>query len=197
MNKLGTIHQESGFTLIELLVVILIIGILAAIAIPMFLNQRKAAAETALRSDMKNMSTHMYTFFAQNPLEDALPKSGNLGWSVIVRDEGALFAGDRNSLLSGDLYPDGMKSFEVSEGVGLGVVTSVVPGGIREVGDFCIVGNHEGSDYKAVQTPPEGTSSFASSLFYDSANGGFFTPEELPTDEGACASYGQRIAEGT
>lgn len=59
-------HQEQGFTLIELLVVILIIGILAAIAVPVFLNQRKTANEAAVKSDLINAAKVFETEFIAN-----------------------------------------------------------------------------------------------------------------------------------
>lgn len=53
---------DDGFTLIELLVVMIIIGILASIAIPLFLNQKKKAHETSAKSDASNISKEVAAF---------------------------------------------------------------------------------------------------------------------------------------
>ena len=58
--------DQEGFTLIELLVVMIIIGILAAIAIPIFLNQRKSAQDSAIKSDLRSAATEVESFYVNN-----------------------------------------------------------------------------------------------------------------------------------
>jgi type IV pilus assembly protein PilA len=57
-------NEEKGFTLIELLVVILIIGILAAIALPAFLGQRTKGQDAEAKSNARNLVSHMESYFA-------------------------------------------------------------------------------------------------------------------------------------
>jgi type IV pilus assembly protein PilA len=57
---------QEGFTLIELLVVILIIGILAAVAIPAFLNQKGKANDANVKSDINTAQTALETYYTDN-----------------------------------------------------------------------------------------------------------------------------------
>ena len=57
---------RKGFTLIELLIVVVIIGILAAIAIPKFANTKSKAYVTAMKSDLRNLVTAEEAFFSDS-----------------------------------------------------------------------------------------------------------------------------------
>ena len=58
MNSIkGNFNKESGFSLLELTVVIVIIGILSAIAVPIYINSQKEAYISTLKSDVTNLST--------------------------------------------------------------------------------------------------------------------------------------------
>ncbi len=72
------LRSSKGFTLIELLIVVVIIGILAAIAIPKFANTKEKAYISAMKSDLRNLAAAEEAYFADNLsyTTDITPGSG-------------------------------------------------------------------------------------------------------------------------
>jgi prepilin-type N-terminal cleavage/methylation domain-containing protein len=76
--------NRKGFTLIELLIVVVIIGILAAIAIPKFSNTKEKAYMAAMKSDLRNLVTAEEAYFADNTTYTAVQADMNYNASAGV-----------------------------------------------------------------------------------------------------------------
>ncbi|GLY01213.1 MULTISPECIES: prepilin-type N-terminal cleavage/methylation domain-containing protein [Actinoplanes] len=66
IDRLRTKKDDEGFTLIELLVVVVIIGVLVAIAVPVYLNYRQGAADKSAQSDVRGAISAVEQFYTNN-----------------------------------------------------------------------------------------------------------------------------------
>ena len=79
-------RMRKGFTLIELLIVVVIIGILAAIAIPKFANTKTKAYTAAMKSDLRNLVTAEEAYFADSSRYTSVIISTGTGNGVMFRN---------------------------------------------------------------------------------------------------------------
>ena len=94
-------NEEKGFTLIELLVVILIIGILAAIALPAFLGQRQKGQDAEAKSNARNIVSHMESCYTVNETYVGCSTSSDITNSGIP-SSGYAITGEGATALCGD-----------------------------------------------------------------------------------------------
>ncbi len=79
-------HNDTGFTLIELLVVVLVIGILAAIAIPVFVGQQNQAKDAAAKSDIGNAKQALAAFFTTDGFSYSTLQEEFTSYGLVVSD---------------------------------------------------------------------------------------------------------------
>src|SRR5205814_3700303 len=106
----NSIRARKGFTLIELLIVVVIIGILAAIAIPKFANTKSKAYVTAMKSDLRNLVTAEEAFFSDSTYyttatrlvaRNGFKNSSGVGVPTVVTGAGLWSATVTHSQLAG------------------------------------------------------------------------------------------------